>query len=84
LKEVDEHDDLIIGQIGLLLLYKHNSCVSSLDGGCLHFVLSASSIGISSHGLSKGIVENIEGLSEANHRNSTRGTTLPPLLRARP
>ena len=59
-KEVDENDNLIIGQIGLLLLHKHNSVVPSLDGGCLHFVLSASSIGVNSHGLSKGIIENVE------------------------
>jgi len=60
LKEVNENDDLIIGQISLLLLYMPNSIVSNLGGGHLHFVLSASSIGVSSHGLSKGIVENVK------------------------
>jgi hypothetical protein len=60
LKEVNENDDLIIGQISLLLLYMPNSIVSNLGGGHLHFVLSASSVGVSSHGLSKGIVENVK------------------------
>jgi hypothetical protein len=75
LKEIKEKNDLIISQISLLLLLKHNSHISSLGSSCLHFVLLASSIDVNSHELSK----EIEQLFKTNHCNSTR-VVLPPSL----